>query len=109
VPNPSLNLPAQLPEQQVEPAANGVLAWVGGDRIAQAALLLPPTGPEQAARRELVVPEPRFGAVRITYELVWHRHGRSRFWSWRAVRADPVMVGLQVVEFPRWVNDLGPG
>lgn len=36
----------------------------------------------------------RFGVVRITYELGSYPHGRARYWHWRAVRADPLLVLL---------------
>jgi len=114
MPNPAIYHPAATPEQEVQPSANGVLSWMGGDRIAQAARQLPAAGPEHAAkpRREVVVQGvPHFGAVRVTYELDSYRHGRSRHWHWRAVRADPLMLKLPVVARAPWLVDwrLKPG
>ena len=68
---------------------NGILARVPGEFIAAGSKLLPPAGPEQLATGQAVVPDVRdLGAVRITYELASHRHGKSRRWYWLAVRAD---------------------
>jgi hypothetical protein len=51
---------------------------------------LPTPGLAEAGepRRSIVIDVPGQGAVRITFELRQHRRGRSRHWSWAAVRAD---------------------
>lgn len=72
---------------------NGILAQVPGERIAEGMQMLPPAGPEQQSQpiREVVVPNVRdLGDVRITYDLNTYRHGKSRQWHWRALRADRV-------------------
>ena len=68
---------------------NGILSRVPGESIAAGSKMLPAAGPEQPQQLRAIVQGVRdLGAVRITYELATHRHGKSRRWYWLAVRAD---------------------
>ena len=70
---------------------NGILSRVPGERIAEGSKLLPApdSGLEAGTVRHAIVLDVRdLGAVRITYKLATHRHGKSRQWCWLAVRAD---------------------
>jgi hypothetical protein len=92
-----------IPHQAVSPTPaartrnekNGYLAYVGGQFISDGARQLPPPSEKEQARPERVVTieVPDLGAVRITYRLNTHRHGKSRHWHWLAVHAEEVQLG----------------
>jgi hypothetical protein len=70
--------------------ANGILARVGGEFVAQGSQQLPPASPQLVERvRKVVVKNvPDLGDVVLTYRLDWYSHGRSKHWHWRVERAD---------------------
>lgn len=85
----------------------GILSRLTADAWAAGMDHLPKPGPDQAAqpRRDVVLRNvPRFEVVRITFELSSHKHRRTRLWSWRAVRAEPMLVRLPV-RAARWYDD----
>lgn len=75
-------------KEPAPPAANGILASVGGPEIAAGAQLLPTPGPGAGSERAVTVEVPGRGPVRITYRLNSYRHRRSTHWHWVAVRAE---------------------
>lgn len=91
--NPSINLDHDAaPAQRL--AANGILGLVPGNLIASAMQRMPTAGPELQgeAERTVLVDVPDHGWVRLTLRLDSYKHGRSRFWHWKAVRADAESV-----------------
>ena len=74
---------------------NGILAKVRGEYIAEGSKRLPPASSEEQAQpdRSVTLEVPQLGEVCITYRLNSYRHGRSRLWHWKAVRADLVGRG----------------
>lgn len=83
-------IPQSDPPAEHPPAANGILAQVGGEFAAAGANSLPKPDSKQEAERTVVIDIPDLGWVRITYKLDWYSHGRGKFWHWRAVRAERV-------------------
>lgn len=72
----------------MEPAANGILASVGGPYIAAGQAQLPTAGPGAGQELVATVDVPGLGSVRITYRLSSYKHRRSTHWHWVAVRAE---------------------
>jgi hypothetical protein len=71
------------------PTGNGILSRVRGSFVAEACGKLKP--PREAAQGEIAavtMAVPDLGLVRFTFKANTYRHGRSRHWHWRAVRAD---------------------
>jgi hypothetical protein len=89
--NPSIRLITPAPSADV-PSGNGVLTRVRGSFVAEAAASLPPARDVAAAAppAQVTIEVPDLGLVQITFTVNTYRHGRSRHWHWRAVRADLV-------------------
>jgi hypothetical protein len=85
---------ASFSQKPSEPAGmttdNGILAKVPGEYIGEGSKRLPAACAEEATQpeRSVTLTVPQLGEVRLTYRLNSYRHGRSRLWHWRAVRAD---------------------
>lgn len=67
---------------------NGILAQISGDFIAKGGNSLPPAGSDQPQTLTAEVEVPHLGRVRITYELMSSRHGKSRNWFWTGCYAE---------------------
>jgi hypothetical protein len=69
---------------------NGILGSVPGETVAAASRLLPPADAAAPGAREVVEIDgpPWVGRVRITFEVLRWKHGRSRFVNWTAVHAE---------------------
>ena len=86
--NPSINLEnTNAPAGPMQPAANGILAYLDGPSVATGSKQLPTPQPGQPAEMVATVMSNR-GLVRITYRLNSYKHRRSTHWHWVAVRAD---------------------
>ena len=67
---------------------NGILAHIGGGYFARTGYTLPPASAEQDKHASVELEVPGLGPVRITYELMSHRHESGRNWFWTATFAE---------------------
>jgi hypothetical protein len=67
---------------------NGILSTVPGEFVAQGSKGLPEPATAMAELRTATLDAAHAGRVTITYERALAKHGKSRHWYWRAVRAD---------------------
>jgi hypothetical protein len=61
---------------------------IPGEYLSSARYWLPSPETVADATHQVQCVLPRFGAVRITYQRMTHRHGRMRSWFWTPVRAE---------------------
>lgn len=67
---------------------SGILAAVPGEFVAAGSLSLPDPSLALAEQRTATLDAAHAGRVTITYQRTLAKHGKSRHWYWRAVRAD---------------------
>jgi hypothetical protein len=78
-----------MPDAAPDPG-NGILAQVPGDFVGRAALSLPDAETSRSDTATATIDAAWAGTVRITYERVRIKHGKSAHWAWCATRADAV-------------------
>lgn len=64
-----------------------ILSLVPGEVIGSGSASLPDPSTATADEMTLELDAAHVGRVLITYRRARHRHGRSHYWSWRAVHA----------------------
>ena len=67
---------------------NGILPHIRGDQLARAGNTLPPAAADQDQYASVEIEVPGLGHVRIKYELMTSKRGRSRHWFWTATFAE---------------------
>ncbi len=75
-----------------------MLSLVPAELVAEAIQTLRPPGPESSIPQLADVDVPGRGRARIQFETLRYRHGKTFYWIWSPVRADP--IGEFVVPVP---------
>jgi hypothetical protein len=90
--NPPIRLGSPMPADG--PSGNGILNQARGSFVADACGILPsPRGAAQDEEATVDMEVPDLGLVRFTFQANTYRHGRSRHWHWKAVRAELAQPG----------------
>ncbi len=67
---------------------DNIMSQIPGEYLSPSRYWLPSPETASDATHEVLCTLPRFGAVRITYQRMTHRHGRMRSWFWTPVCAE---------------------